>query len=187
MISVIRPDMAAKVIEPPKAETQDDKDLGAKWVKFFIIFGGMLAASAAFFASAMLMASAFAMLLYVTAKYINVRVLLPKKFNKAVDKYGRDNLIAQLSETSTLGFFIVEDFYDNLLILTKDYVLSANEFVIALSEIREMVVSKVDIYEEGVKKMQDAGIKVRFNSYPGDHEWQVWRKSLQEFAQYLFK
>ena len=38
-----------------------------------------------------------------------------------------------------------------------------------------------------VKKMQDAGIKVRFNSYPGDHEWQVWRKSLQEFAQYLFK
>ena len=167
MISVIRPDMAAKVIEPPKAETQDDKDLGAKWVKFFIIFGGMLAASAAFFAhqvitggrflgtSAMLMASAFAMLLYVTAKYINVRVMLPKKFNKAVDKYGRDNLIAQLSETSTLGFFIVEDFYDNLLILTKDYVLSANEFVIALSEIREMVVSKVDIYEEGVKKMHD--------------------------------
>ena len=31
----------------------------------------------------------------------------------------------------------------------------ANEFVIALSEIREMVVSKVDIYEEGVKKMHD--------------------------------
>ena len=38
-----------------------------------------------------------------------------------------------------------------------------------------------------VKKMQDAGVEVRFNSYPGDHEWQVWRKSLQEFAQYLFK
>ena len=38
-----------------------------------------------------------------------------------------------------------------------------------------------------VKKMRDAGVKVRFNSYPGDHEWQVWRKSLHEFAQYLFK
>ena len=38
-----------------------------------------------------------------------------------------------------------------------------------------------------VKKMQDAGVEVRFNSYPGDHEWQVWRKSLHEFAQYLFK
>ena len=38
-----------------------------------------------------------------------------------------------------------------------------------------------------VKKMQDGGVCVRFNSYPGDHEWQVWRKSLHEFAQYLFK
>lgn len=38
-----------------------------------------------------------------------------------------------------------------------------------------------------VTKMQDAGVKVKFNSYPGDHEWQVWRKSLHEFAQYLFK
>ena len=38
-----------------------------------------------------------------------------------------------------------------------------------------------------VKKMRDGGVKVKFNSYPGDHEWQVWRKSLHEFAQYLFK
>lgn len=38
-----------------------------------------------------------------------------------------------------------------------------------------------------VKKMRESGVDVRFNSYPGDHEWQVWRKSLHEFAQYLFK
>lgn len=38
-----------------------------------------------------------------------------------------------------------------------------------------------------VKKMRDGGVEVRFNSYLGDHEWQVWRKSLHEFAQYLFK
>ena len=38
-----------------------------------------------------------------------------------------------------------------------------------------------------VKKMQDAGIQVRFAAYPGDHEWQPWRKSLHQFAQYLFK
>ena len=37
-----------------------------------------------------------------------------------------------------------------------------------------------------VKKMRDNSVEVRFNSYPGDHEWQVWRKSLHEFAQYLF-
>ena len=38
-----------------------------------------------------------------------------------------------------------------------------------------------------VKTMRDNGVEVKFNSYPGDHEWQVWRKSLHEFAQYLFK
>ncbi len=38
-----------------------------------------------------------------------------------------------------------------------------------------------------VKKMRDGGVEVRFSSYPGDHEWQVWRKSLHEFAQHLFK
>ena len=38
-----------------------------------------------------------------------------------------------------------------------------------------------------VEKMRDGGVQVRFSSYPGDHEWQVWRKSLHEFAQYLFK
>ncbi len=37
------------------------------------------------------------------------------------------------------------------------------------------------------KKMIDSGVKVKFSSYPGDHEWQVWRKSLYEFAQLLFK
>ena len=38
-----------------------------------------------------------------------------------------------------------------------------------------------------VKKMRDKSVEVRFKSYPGDHEWQVWRKSLYDFAQYLFK
>ena len=38
-----------------------------------------------------------------------------------------------------------------------------------------------------VKKMQEGGIGVKFNPYTGDHECQVWRKSLHEFAQYLFK
>lgn len=38
-----------------------------------------------------------------------------------------------------------------------------------------------------VKQMQGKGVEVKFNSYPGDHEWQVWRKSFHEFAQMLFK
>ena len=37
------------------------------------------------------------------------------------------------------------------------------------------------------KMMQQAGVNVQFNSFPGDHEWQPWRKSLADFAQKLFK
>lgn len=46
---------------------------------------------------------------------------------------------------------------------------------------------RIDYTRNIVKKMRDGGVEVLFNSYPGDHEWQVWRKSLYEFAQYLFK
>jgi enterochelin esterase-like enzyme/acetyl esterase/lipase len=38
-----------------------------------------------------------------------------------------------------------------------------------------------------VKKMREAGVEVIFESYPGDHEWQPWRKSLHSFAQKIFK
>ena len=46
---------------------------------------------------------------------------------------------------------------------------------------------RIEYTRDVVKKMRDGGVEVKFNSYPGDHEWQVWRKSLHEFAQYLFK
>jgi enterochelin esterase-like enzyme len=41
--------------------------------------------------------------------------------------------------------------------------------------------------KKAVKKFQDSGLKVEFASFPGDHEWQVWRKSLHDFASKVFK
>ncbi len=38
-----------------------------------------------------------------------------------------------------------------------------------------------------VQTFRDKGLKVEFSSFPGGHEWQVWRKSLNDFAQLLFK
>ena len=38
-----------------------------------------------------------------------------------------------------------------------------------------------------VDKMRSAGVKVEFQSFPGDHEWQPWRKSLAAFARMIFK
>lgn len=38
-----------------------------------------------------------------------------------------------------------------------------------------------------VERMRSAGVEVIFESYPGDHEWQPWRKSLHSFAQKIFR
>lgn len=41
--------------------------------------------------------------------------------------------------------------------------------------------------EKAVNSMQQQGLHIAFSTFPGDHEWQVWRKSLHEFAQKIFK
>ena len=38
-----------------------------------------------------------------------------------------------------------------------------------------------------VESMRKAGVEVIFESFPGDHEWQPWRKSLHSFAQKIFR
>ena len=46
---------------------------------------------------------------------------------------------------------------------------------------------RFEFTQKEVKKFQNNGLKVQFASFPGDHEWQVWRKSLYDFASRVFK
>lgn len=46
---------------------------------------------------------------------------------------------------------------------------------------------RIEHTKKAVKTMQDNGLEVEFNSFPGDHEWQVWRKSLHDFGARVFK
>lgn len=41
--------------------------------------------------------------------------------------------------------------------------------------------------ETTVENMRSHGLNVVYKHFPGDHEWQVWRKSIHDFAQLLFK
>jgi enterochelin esterase-like enzyme len=41
--------------------------------------------------------------------------------------------------------------------------------------------------KKAVGDFKEHGLKVEFASFPGGHEWQVWRKSLHDFAQRIFK
>lgn len=46
---------------------------------------------------------------------------------------------------------------------------------------------RIDHTKKAVATMREKGLKVEFNSFPGDHEWQVWRKSFHDFASRVFK
>ncbi len=47
--------------------------------------------------------------------------------------------------------------------------------------------ARYDAICEAVKDMRDKGLNVEFSIFPGGHEWQVWRKSLHDFAPKLFQ
>jgi enterochelin esterase-like enzyme len=46
---------------------------------------------------------------------------------------------------------------------------------------------RIEHTKKAVSIMKENGLEVEFNSFPGDHEWQVWRKSLHDFALRVFK
>lgn len=46
---------------------------------------------------------------------------------------------------------------------------------------------RIETTRQLVKSFVTKGLDVEFASFPGGHEWQVWRKSLHDFAQRLFK
>jgi enterochelin esterase family protein len=46
---------------------------------------------------------------------------------------------------------------------------------------------RIDATRSIIHSMQEQGVDVRFASYPGVHEWQVWRKSLRDFLPLLFR
>lgn len=46
---------------------------------------------------------------------------------------------------------------------------------------------RIDATKKLIDTFRSKGLKVEFASFPGAHEWQVWRKSLHDFAQKLFK
>lgn len=46
---------------------------------------------------------------------------------------------------------------------------------------------RIEPTKKAVATFRENGLEVEFASFPGDHEWQVWRKSLHDFARRLFR
>jgi enterochelin esterase-like enzyme len=46
---------------------------------------------------------------------------------------------------------------------------------------------RIEYTKKAVGNMKENGLDIEFYSFPGGHEWQVWRKSLHDFASRVFK
>lgn len=88
-------------------------------------------------------------------KYRKIYIMLPRKFVGAIEKYGRENLISQLTSSSAEAFYVEKDLYDSLVILTDDFIVSANEFIYAFRDIKMISFYEDNYSESNANKVVD--------------------------------
>lgn len=171
MISNIRPDKIDYFLKPATSPDEDDNTIRRIWIRSFLLAGGITLGVVVIFLvrllvygflSKVMLASISIIVvldLYIVVKFIDVSVVRRKKYIKMLNVYGRDNLAAQLSDTAAFGFFVDEDQYHNLTVLTLDYLIENGEFVYALKDIASITMSKHDIPEEQVQKLKNEHTK----------------------------
>jgi len=166
MIAGISQDKAEQIISLRRDEYPEDFELTNQWKKFFIVFGIMTALPVALLVARLIMADdrwwrelfiIGGMLIldaYVVYKYMTGRVLVRKRFTKRVAEYGRNELVLQLQAPTAKGFFIEPGEYANLIVLTNDYLIAANEFVYCLKDVSRIVIEKERFEEYKIEKQK---------------------------------
>ena len=81
------------------------------------------------------------------------------------------------------GAFDAEKALPGLLSNAKKYNDELDVFYISVGTEDNRITST----KKAVADMKSKGLNIVFNTFPGDHEWQVWRKSLHDFVQKIFK
>ncbi len=81
------------------------------------------------------------------------------------------------------GTFNAEEHVPGLLTNAKSFNDGLKVFYISVGEQDP----RIEATKKAVADFKEHGLKVEFASFPGGHEWQVWRKSLHDFAQRIFK
>ena len=82
----------------------------------------------------------------------------------------------------TGGPFNAEEQMPGLLTNAKSFNNSLKMFYISVGEQDP----RLEPTKKAVADFKSHGLNVEFASFPGGHEWQVWRKSLHDFAQRIF-
>ena len=69
----------------------------------------------------------------------------------------------------------------NSIVTNNNFIVSLNLLVFSFSKVTNIAGNiEMEAVEEG-------GYNVHYHAYPGDHEWNVWRKCARDFAMEIFK
>lgn len=74
-----------------------------------------------------------------------------ENYNKTVSLYGRDNLRSQLLDEDTKAFYIYGDEVNSIIVLTKDYLISPEQFIFPLKDIEQITFTKVVMAEATIR------------------------------------
>ncbi len=166
LIGNVPPDKVSVILRPPYIDSDGKRIKASKvWRQAFMLFVGItiivliMIIIGIMFPAEMDWKSCLLYLIlllpidaWLIYKYRQLFILTPRKFTDAINKYGRDNIIAQLTDSHAEAFYIEEDLYDSLIILTDDFIVSANDFIYALSDIK-----MISLYEHIFSEKQING------------------------------
>ena len=164
MICNLRPDQAERVLCGQTYSTPDDKVMNRTWIRNFIVVGLFLVASAVLVTLHpddnkcwFILSGALAVVVIVTSKFIKARVIGPKKFKASIERYGRENLMAQLTSGTSQGFFFdpAGENTENIAVVTRDYLVVARENIYEIAGLKSIFFVKRGYSESSLARFND--------------------------------
>ena len=172
MIGRIGPNKAETILSAARKETPEDLKLTRQWKMYFFIFGGLTVLAVLMVIAnrisgerplwqALLGFGGMILLdILVFGKYFRSRILAPKRYKAALEKYGMTELLSQANDPTTKGFFILSNVYENIVVITPDYLIGANEFIYNLKDVRAISVSKYYVDESKIRKQNNDHVRM---------------------------
>jgi len=90
---------------------------------------------------------------------------------------------ANLNANGGYGVFVLQEKLPQILANPQKYNNVYKKLIVTCGEQDP----RLEYNKKFVNDMRAAGVNIDFKSYPGNHQWKVWRQSLADFAQMLFK
>lgn len=164
MIGNLRPDQAERVLCEQMHDTADDKVITKIWIKNFAIAGVFLVLAIVLVCLDhdnnrrwLIFSGVLALMMIITARFLKVRVIAPRKFRAQIDLYGRENLLAQMTAEDSEAFFFdpAGENTENIAVITRDYLILSREYIFEINALKSIFFAKRVNSESALAKFND--------------------------------